>query len=184
MISSPALCSSQQLVVASSFFSKRFKNTKEKFSLSLSALFPFFFYYFSFLHYLIFNTIMSFTVKSCSSFDTNEYIDLDTALVQEELRSLGATPETRDYNNDNYRISFKNMDARETERLRNSLVTPMSSYSINIRSLTKTPVDSCAESVALFKNLANNGMKFAYSKMKHDQQSTCVIARSHRFSFQ
>ncbi|KAG1108108.1 hypothetical protein G6F42_016111 [Rhizopus arrhizus] len=105
---------------------------------------------------------MSFTVKSCSSFDTNEYIDLDTALVQEELRSLGATPETRDYNNDNYRISFKNMDARETERLRNSLVTPMSSYSINIRSLTKTPVDSCAESVALFKNLANNGMKFAY----------------------
>ncbi|KAK4512819.1 uncharacterized protein ATC70_003527 [Mucor velutinosus] len=99
---------------------------------------------------------MSYTVNSCSSFDTNDYIDLDTALVQEELRSLGATPETIDYNNDNYRISFKNMDARETARLRDSLVTPMSSYSINMRSMSKTPVDSCAESVALFKNLANN----------------------------
>lgn len=102
---------------------------------------------------------MASTVRSCSSFDTNDYIDLDTALVQEELRSLGATPETIDYNNDNYRISFKNMDARETARLRDSLVTPMSSYSINMRSMQKTPVDSCAESVALFKNLANNGME-------------------------
>ncbi|KAF1800412.1 hypothetical protein V8B55DRAFT_1391583 [Mucor lusitanicus] len=99
---------------------------------------------------------MSYTAKSYSSFDTNDYIDLDTALVQEELRSLGATPETIDYNNDSYRISFKNMDARETARLRDSLVTPMSSYSINVRSMLKTPVDSCAESVALFKNLANN----------------------------
>ncbi|CAO0803255.1 unnamed protein product [Mucor circinelloides] len=118
---------------------------------------------------------MSFTVKSCSSFDTNEYIDLDTALVQEELRSLGATPETRDYNNDNYRISFKNMDARETERLRNSLVTPMSSYSINIRSLTKTPVDSCAESVALFKNLANNDHIDLVSSDLQDFMDNCDL---------
>lgn len=105
---------------------------------------------------------MSYTAKSYSSFDTNDYIDLDTALVQEELRSLGATPETIDYNNDSYRISFKNMDARETARLRDSLVTPMSSYSINVRSMLKTPVDSCAESVALFKNLANNGMELLH----------------------
>jgi hypothetical protein len=103
---------------------------------------------------------MTHTVKSFSSFDTNDFIDLDTALVDEELRSLGATPETRDYNiNDSYRISFKSMDAKETERLRHSLVTPMTNYSPVPRSLLKSPTDSYAESVALFKNLANNGMK-------------------------
>ncbi|GAN08796.1 hypothetical protein MAM1_0224d08312 [Mucor ambiguus] len=99
----------------------------------------------------------------------------NTALLQEELRSLGATPETIDYNNDDYRISFKNMDAKETKRLRDSLVTPMSSYSINMRSMAKTPVDSCAESVALFKNLANNDHIDLVSSDLKDFMDSCDL---------
>ncbi|KAI8644895.1 hypothetical protein BD408DRAFT_400787 [Parasitella parasitica] len=79
---------------------------------------------------------------SVSSFDMNDFIDLDTALIEEELRSLGATPENRDYHNDNYRISFKSVDAKEAERLRTTLITPMTYCSITPRSLLKTPEES------------------------------------------
>ncbi|CEP16832.1 hypothetical protein [Parasitella parasitica] len=94
---------------------------------------------------------------SVSSFDTSDFIDLDNALIEEELCSLGATPENRDYYNNNYRISFKSVDAKEAERLRTTLITPMTYCSITPRSLLKTPDESVyAESVALFKNLSDN----------------------------
>ncbi|KAI8081977.1 uncharacterized protein B0P05DRAFT_67866 [Gilbertella persicaria] len=97
--------------------------------------------------------------------DQEEYIDLDKVLVDDELRSLVSTCE---YNH-KFRISLKSMDERKTERFRRSLVTPLSKYNTDWRTTTnKSPNDSCAESVALFKNLANNNdhIDFVSSDLK------------------
>lgn len=92
-----------------------------------------------------------------SAFDSEEFIDLDLALAEEELRSLGSTPEYNSRTN-NLKLSFKSIDDQETERFRLSLITPLSKYP-SVRSSTKSPADSYAESVALFKDLSTQGKK-------------------------
>jgi hypothetical protein len=94
-----------------------------------------------------------------STFDPDEFIDLNTALAEEELRSLGSTPEYSSRTS-NFKLSFKSIGEQETEKFRRSLITPLSKYS-SLRSSTKSPTDSYAESVALFQNLSNHG-KIAY----------------------
>ncbi|KAI8356093.1 hypothetical protein EDC96DRAFT_515746 [Choanephora cucurbitarum] len=101
------------------------------------------------------------TNKSIASMDpSEEYIDLDRVLVEDELRSLVSTPEHQ--HNQQFKISLKSIDECKTERFRRSLVTPLPKYNHSIiqpewcGTTNKSSNDSCAESVALFKNLASN----------------------------
>ncbi|KAI8348311.1 hypothetical protein BD560DRAFT_450386, partial [Blakeslea trispora] len=103
------------------------------------------------------------TNKSISSIDqSEEYIDLDRALIEDELRSLVSTPEHQ--HGQQFKISLKSIDECKTERFRRSLVTPLPKYnhSMNLQqsdwcaTTNKSSNDSCAESVALFKNLSSN----------------------------
>ncbi|KAI8987760.1 hypothetical protein BDF20DRAFT_287527 [Mycotypha africana] len=107
---------------------------------------------------------------SSLTINTDEFIDLNTALLEEELRSLNATPE---YN----KISLKSIDTHEAERIRRSLVTPVpqrssaskQTASPEFHSFLKSPTNSCyAESIALFRNLSdqdNNILDFAYTNL-------------------
>ncbi|KAI9483019.1 MAG: hypothetical protein EXX96DRAFT_127662 [Benjaminiella poitrasii] len=95
---------------------------------------------------------------SISSFGTNDFIDLNTAsLDQEEDDDLGSQ-----YNRNSapFRYSLRSIDEAETERIRRSLVSPSSKYSgLDVPSGTKSPSSqsSYAESIALFRNMDKMG---------------------------
>lgn len=70
---------------------------------------------------------MSVTDNSYFAYNQNDFIDLETALAEEETASIGYSSHN-DYNR-TFRLSFKNYDDNAVQSLRRSLVTPLSATS-------------------------------------------------------
>lgn len=68
---------------------------------------------------------MSIADNSYFAYNQNDYIDLDTALAEEETASLSYSSHNNDYNR-TFRLSFKNYDDNAVQNLRQSLITPLS----------------------------------------------------------
>lgn len=69
--------------------------------------------------------------NSYFGYNQTDYIDLDTALAEEELASIGYGSSNGNENIDNtFKLSFKSYDDNTVERLRRSLVTPLSASQI------------------------------------------------------
>ncbi|KAI7889786.1 uncharacterized protein EV154DRAFT_603752 [Mucor mucedo] len=79
---------------------------------------------------------MSVADNSYFAFNQNDFIDLDTALVEEETTSLGNNSQNNDIDG-MFRLSFKNYDDTAIQKLRNSLITPMSTSSSPIDPMYK-----------------------------------------------
>lgn len=85
--------------------------------------------------------------SSFFAYNQTDYIDLETALAEEESASIGyGSHSDNDYTDNTFKLSFKNYDDRAVQRLRRSLVTPLSATSNNedpmYRSLAKQPMNT------------------------------------------